>query len=91
MTIWCVQACFVLLWWIILCQNSWFMRWKCDNKEGDLSWEHPFPRVSGYKRGSYIKEADILEIRVYFCDVAMTQILYFNACYYLDLHIVITI
>ena len=25
---------------------------KCDNKEGDLSWEHPSLKVCGYKRGS---------------------------------------
>ena len=36
------------------------MRGKCDDKEGDLNNAHPFPRVSGYKRGS-----DIMEVRVY--------------------------
>ena len=38
---------------------------KYDNKEGDLIWEHPFPKVSGYKRGSDIKEGDITVVRVY--------------------------
>ena len=27
-----------------------------NNKKGDLSWAHPFPNVSGYKRGSDITE-----------------------------------
>ena len=34
---------------------------KCDNKKGDLNWEHPFPRIWEYKRGSDIKEGDIME------------------------------
>ena len=38
---------------------------KCDNKKGDLNLEHPFSRVSGYKRGSGIKEGDITEVGVY--------------------------
>ena len=25
------------------------MRGNCDNKEGDLNWAHPFPKVLGYK------------------------------------------
>lgn len=25
---------------------------KCDNKEKDLNWAHPFPRVVGYKKGN---------------------------------------
>ena len=36
------------------------MRGKCDSKEGNLNWAHPFPRVSGSKRGS-----EIVEGRVY--------------------------
>ena len=40
------------------------MRGKCDNKEGDLNWAHPFPKVSGYKSEADIKEGDITEIRV---------------------------
>ena len=37
------------------------MKGKCDNKEGGLSWTHPFPTIGwGYKRG-----CDITEVRVY--------------------------
>ena len=32
---------------------------KRDNKEWDVNWEHPFPRVSGYKRRGDIKKVDI--------------------------------
>ena len=35
----------------------------CDNKEGILRYEHPFPRVLGYKRGSDIKKGDITKVR----------------------------
>ena len=38
---------------------------KCDNKEGVLNQEHPFPRVLGYQRGSDIKEGYITDIKVY--------------------------
>ena len=34
---------------------------KCDNKEGYSNREHPFPRVSRYKKDD-IKEGDIPEI-----------------------------
>ena len=33
-----------LHWW----QNSWYKREKGDNKEWDLNYEHPFPRVLEY-------------------------------------------
>ena len=43
----------------------WYMGWKHDNKEQNLSWEHPFPRVSRYKRRRDInEEVDITELRV---------------------------
>jgi hypothetical protein len=35
------------------------MRGTCDNEEGELNQEQPFPRVLGYKR-SDIKEGDII-------------------------------
>ena len=35
---------------------------KCDNKEGDLNWAHPFPRVLEYYKGSDIKEGVALWI-----------------------------
>ena len=38
---------------------------KCDNMEGYINWEHPFPRISRYKRASDIKEGDSTEVRVY--------------------------
>ena len=41
------------------------MRGKCENKEGDLNWAHPFPRVLGFKRDNDIKEGDNTEVRVY--------------------------
>ena len=34
----------------------------CDNKEGGLNRAHPFPRVSGYKRGSDDPEGDIMKV-----------------------------
>jgi hypothetical protein len=40
-------------------QNLWYKREKCDNKEWDLNYEHPLPRVSGYLRVSDITEVDI--------------------------------
>ena len=30
---------------LLLCQNLWYMREKCDKDKGDLNWEHPLPRV----------------------------------------------
>ena len=50
---------------LLQCQNTWYMGGKRDNEEWDLSWEHPFPKVSGYKRRNDIKEVDITEFRVY--------------------------
>lgn len=38
---------------------------KRDNKDGDLSWEHPLPSISRYKRKVDIKEGDIMEVMVY--------------------------
>ncbi len=32
---------------------------KYDNKQGDLNWAHPFPRVWGCKKGSAIMEAKV--------------------------------
>ena len=29
-------------------QSLWYKGEKCDSKEWDLNYEHPFPRVSGY-------------------------------------------
>ena len=37
---------------------------KRDNKERYFNREHPFPRVSGYKRSSDIKEVDVTKLRV---------------------------
>ena len=35
---------------LVVCINDKIrdVREKCDNKEWDLNYEHPFPRVSGY-------------------------------------------
>ena len=30
----------------------WYMEGKCDNKEGDLNWAHPFPRI--YDKVMYV-------------------------------------
>ena len=38
-------------------QNPWYLRGKRDNKEDDLNYAHPFPRVSWYKKGSDITKA----------------------------------
>ena len=38
---------------------------KYDNKEGNLNWARPFPRVSRYKGGSDITKDDIMEVWVY--------------------------
>ena len=38
---------------------------KCDYKERDSNCAHPFPRVSGYKRGSNITKGGITKGRVY--------------------------
>ena len=46
------------------CQNPWYMGRKHGNKEWDFNWEHPFPRVSRYKRMSDIKEVGITKFRV---------------------------
>ena len=46
-------------------QNSWCKGEKGDNKEWELNYAHPFPRVSGYQRVSDIMEVDISEFRVY--------------------------
>jgi hypothetical protein len=37
-----------------------------------LNYEHPFSRVSGYKRASDIMEVDIMEFRVYLRQRAIT-------------------
>ena len=39
---------------------------KRDNKDWNLNLEHPFPRVSRYKRKSDIKEVDIMEFKAYY-------------------------
>lgn len=39
--------------------------WECDNKDGDLNLEHPFPRVLGYWWGIDNKKGDIMDVRVY--------------------------
>ena len=41
------------------------MRGRWENDEGDFNRAHPFPRVSGSKRGSDIVEGDNTEVRVY--------------------------
>ena len=46
-------------------QNPWYMGGKRDNEEWHLNWEHPFPKVSRYKRRSDIKEVDITEFGVH--------------------------
>ena len=40
-------------------QKLWYIRGKCDNKEGDLNSAHPFCKVLGYKRGSDITEVKL--------------------------------
>ena len=58
----CADMWFEFLDGLFRCQNLWCMGGECDNKEGDLKWEHPVPRVSGYKRRSDVKEGDITEV-----------------------------
>ena len=50
---------------LFLCQTLWYMGGKCDNKDWDLNCEHPFSKVSGYKRRSDVKEFDIMEFRLH--------------------------
>ena len=61
----CASMWFELVGGLFECQNLWYTRGKCENKEGDLNWAHPVPRVSGYKRGSHITEGGIRRFRVY--------------------------
>ena len=37
---------------------------KCENKEGDLNWEHMSPslRALGYKKRSDFKEGDVMNV-----------------------------
>ena len=69
MTTWCMWARDLNYFGglFFLCQDMWCMGGKCDNNEGYLNWEHPFRRVSGYKRRSDNKD-DIMEGRVYSCE-----------------------
>jgi hypothetical protein len=46
-------------------QISWYKGEKCDNKEWDLNYQHPSPRVLGYYRVCDIMRVDITEFRVY--------------------------
>ena len=41
------------------------LRGKCDNKEGDLNYTHPFPRILGYV-GSDITKGDTTKLKVYY-------------------------
>ena len=45
-----------------------YTRGKCDDKERHSNREHLFPRVSGYKRRSDIKEECIMEVPVSLID-----------------------
>ncbi len=63
MTTWCVRACglnSLVVYFNVKTHDIW---------EGNvtirraLNWEHPFPRVLGYKRRSDLKEVDIKEFR----------------------------
>ena len=58
----CASVWFEFFDGLLQCQNPWYVRGKCDNKEGELNWEHRFPKVLGYER-SGIKEGDITEIK----------------------------
>ena len=46
---------------LFLCQNSWYMREKCDNKEWDLNWEHCSLLRFWDKKMNDIKEVDVME------------------------------
>ena len=60
----CVSEWFEFFVELLYCQIHYiYMGGNCDNKEGILWYEHPFPRVLGYKRGSDIKEGDITKVR----------------------------
>ena len=64
-TTWCVPLCglnSLVIYFDVKTHDIWDK--KHDN-EGDLNWEHPVLRVSGYKRRSDIKEVHITEFRVY--------------------------
>ena len=50
MTTWCVNGWFEFFGGFSKCQNPWYMRGTCDNKEGDLNWAHSCPRVLGNMR-----------------------------------------
>ena len=61
----CASVWFEFLGGLLQCQNLWYMWGKHDNKEEDLNWEQPFPRVFGCKKGSDIKEGNNMKVRVY--------------------------
>ena len=44
------------------CQISWYLTGKCDNKEGNSNWAHPFPRVLEHKKESDVTESIIYEL-----------------------------
>ena len=51
---------------------------KCDNKEGDLNWAHPFPRNSYYKKGSDITKGVITDVRVYYSELHNATSIYWE-------------
>ena len=55
-----------ILWWIAFMSKPLIYGREMCNKEWDLNWEHPFPRVLRYKRRNNIKEVDTMECRVYY-------------------------
>ena len=57
---------FGLFFGLFQCPNPWHMGGKCDNKEWDSNYEHPFPKVPKYKRRSGIKGVDVIEFRSVF-------------------------
>ena len=59
-------GCGLTLWWIaLMTKHVWYKGENCDNKEWDLNYKNPLPRVSGYWRVSDIMEVDVTEFRVY--------------------------
>jgi hypothetical protein len=61
-----------ILWQVILMSKN------CDKGERNVSWAHPFPRVSRYTRGSDIKEDDdIEEVRPGVIEIGSVYIGYF--------------
>ena len=64
MNMWCVRVCDLnplVVYFNVKTHDTW--EGKRTNKKWDFNWEHPFPRVYGYKLRSCIKEGGIMDFK----------------------------